>query len=115
MQQAIEACSRGTACWIKGKLEKAVVEFNSRSTPTLTVYEAGGNLVRPTFETQKAEGAGEGNIGDLGGYYQEIRYFIEHVTNNKQFGIVTPEDARDSLALVLKEKESADTGAEIVF
>ncbi|MCM8830027.1 MAG: hypothetical protein NC824_03410, partial [Candidatus Omnitrophica bacterium] len=59
-----------------------------------------------------AEGAG-GNIDDLGGYFYEIRYFVDHIIHNKPFNVVTPEEARDSLAVVLKEKESADKGCEI--
>lgn len=96
------------------KFEKATVEFNSRNSPSLAVYEAGGKIDRPTFETMKAQDTG-GNISDLGGYYYELRYFIEHVTHNKPFGVITPEQARDSLAIVLKEQESADTGRELTL
>ncbi len=94
--------------------EKAIVELNTRYTPSMVVYEAGGKVDRPTFQTIKVEGS-EGNISDLGGYYFELRYFIEHVTHNKPFGVITPEQARDSLDIVLKEQESADTGKEIVL
>lgn len=96
------------------KFEKATVEFNSRNNPSLVVYEANGNVERPTFEKVKAEGV-EGNIEDLGGYFYEIRYFVDHVIHNKPFQVVTPEDARDSLELILKEKESAEKGQEIIL
>ncbi|MDD3726513.1 MAG: Gfo/Idh/MocA family oxidoreductase [Candidatus Ratteibacteria bacterium] len=96
------------------KFEKAVVEFNSRNTPSLTVYEVTGKVDKPTFEKVKAEGIG-GNIDDLGGYFYELRYFVDHVIHNKPFTVVTPEDARNSLAIVLKEKESADKGCEIIL
>ena len=96
------------------KFEKATIEFNSRNTPSLVVYEANGNVERPTFEKVKVEGV-EGNVEDLGGYFHEIRYFIDHVIHNKPFQVVTPEDARDSLEIVLKEKESADNGQEITL
>jgi len=94
--------------------DKAVVEFNSRNSPSLTVYEASGKIERPIFETKKANGT-EGNISDLGGYYFELRYFIEHVVHNKPFGVITPEQARDSLEIVLLEKKSADTGQSITL
>lgn len=94
------------------QFEKATVEFDSRNSPTLSVYEASGKIDRPTFEVKKAEGV-EGNISDLGGYYYELRYFIEHVVHNKPFGVVTPEQARDSLEIVLKEKESAEKCQEL--
>ncbi|MCM8777115.1 MAG: Gfo/Idh/MocA family oxidoreductase [Candidatus Omnitrophica bacterium] len=94
------------------KFEKAVVEFNSRNNPSLIVYEATGKVDKPTFEKVKAEGVG-GNIDDLGGYFYELRYFVDHVIHNKPFNVVTPEEAKESLYVVLKEKESADTGREI--
>ncbi|MCD6407580.1 Gfo/Idh/MocA family oxidoreductase [bacterium] len=96
------------------KFEKAVVEFNSRNTPSLVVYESSGKVEKPTFEAIKIEGL-EGNIEDLGGYFYELRYFVDHVIHNKAFTVVTPEQARNSLAIVLKEKESADTGKEIIL
>lgn len=96
------------------KFEKAIIEFNSRSSPALVVYESSGKIEKPVFESVRVEG-GEGNIADMGGYYYELRYFIEHVTHNKSFGVITPEQARDSLDVVLKERESADIGTEIVL
>ncbi|MCX8082145.1 MAG: Gfo/Idh/MocA family oxidoreductase [bacterium] len=94
------------------KFEKAVVEFNSRNTPSLVVYESTGKIERPVFEKVKAEGVG-GNIDDLGGYFYELRYFVDHIIHNKPFNVITPEEARDSLAVALKEKESADKGVEV--
>ncbi|MCM8757161.1 MAG: Gfo/Idh/MocA family oxidoreductase, partial [Candidatus Omnitrophica bacterium] len=78
--------------------ERAVIEFNSRNKPTLVVYEANGRIERPEFAPKQVAGV-EGNISDLGGYYYELRYFIEHVIHNKPFGVITPEQARDSLAV----------------
>ncbi len=95
------------------RFEKAAVEFNSRNNPSLVVYESSGKVDRPVFHKIRAEGA-DGNIDDLGGYFHELRYFIDHVSHNKPFNVVTPEDARQSLALVLKERESADKGIEIL-
>ncbi|HOV21854.1 MAG TPA: Gfo/Idh/MocA family oxidoreductase [Candidatus Ratteibacteria bacterium] len=96
------------------KFEKGTIEFNSRNTPTVVAYGANGNVERPTFEKIKVEGI-EGNIEDMGGYFYELRYFIDHVIHNKPFQVVTPEDARDSLYVVLKEKESAEKGQEIIL
>jgi len=94
------------------KFEKATVDFNSNKSPTLTVYEFSGKVDKPVFEKIKVEGV-EGNIEDLGGYFIELRYFIDHIIHNKPFQIVTPESARDSLEIILKEKESASKGIEI--
>jgi len=94
--------------------EKATIDFNCNTNPTLTVYEAAGNIERPVFDVVMAEETG-GNISVLGGYFNEIRYFIEHVTHNKPFSVVTPEDARNTLDLVLKEIQSADGGTQIIL
>ncbi len=94
--------------------EKAVVSFNSRNNPTLVVYESSGKVDKPVFEKIKTEGA-NGNIDDLGGYYYEIRYFIEHISHNKHFTVITPEEARHSLAVLLVEKESIDKNLEILI
>jgi len=96
------------------RFEKAVIDFNSNNSPSLVVYEYSGKVTRPAFESIKTDEAG-GNVEDLGGYFHEIRYFIEHVSHNKQFNVVTPEDARHSLAVLLMEKESVDEGGEILI
>lgn len=88
--------------------EKAIVEFNSRNKPTLNVYHADGKIEQPTFTASQAQLA-VGNVADLGGYYFELRYFIEHLIYNKAFQVTTPEESRQSLEIVLKEKESADS------
>ncbi|MGC8977276.1 MAG: Gfo/Idh/MocA family protein [Candidatus Ratteibacteria bacterium] len=94
------------------KFEKATVDYSCIKKPSLTVYELSGKVEKVVSEKIKAEGI-EGNIEDLGGYFHELRYFIDHIIHNKPFQIVTPIDARDSLEIVLKEKESASKGIEI--
>ncbi|MCX7917972.1 MAG: Gfo/Idh/MocA family oxidoreductase, partial [bacterium] len=94
------------------KFEKATVDFNSNKSPSLVVYEFSGKIDKPTFQKIKANGI-EGNIEDLGGYFYELRYFVDHIIHNKPFQIVTPQDAKNSLEIVLKERESAIRGGEI--
>ncbi|MCM8806468.1 MAG: Gfo/Idh/MocA family oxidoreductase [Candidatus Omnitrophica bacterium] len=94
------------------KFEKATVDFNSNKSPSLIIYEHSGKIDKPVFQKIKAEGV-EGNIEDLGGYFYELRYFVDHIIHNKPFQVITPEEARDSLEIVLKEKESDLKGAEI--
>jgi len=66
----------------------------------LTVYSDGEPFV-PAFEKMSA--AGGGNISDLGGYYHELAYFVDCVTQNKPFTITTPQTSRDSLEMTLEE------------
>ena len=65
-------------------------------------------LVKDTIQAE-----GGGNVSSLGGYYNETKYFVECVEKGKRPTIVTPETARDSLALVAKEYQSAESGKEI--
>lgn len=93
------------------EFEKATADFNPKNTPALIVYERSGKVDKPVFD--KIESAGsEGNISDLGGYFYELRYFVDHLVQNKPFKVLTPEQARDSLEIVLEEKESADKKGE---
>ena len=92
--------------------ERGVVEFDSRGERTLAVYD-GESVEYPEIQSKKAEGGG--NISELGGYYNEVKYFVECVEKNKEPEIVTPEGARDSLELVLTELKSAENGKKIVI
>lgn len=91
------------------QFEKAIVDFDSTSNPTLTVYYADGRIDRPQLERKTSQVSG-GNISDLGGYFFELNYFIDHVVHNKEFQVITPEDAVQSLDVVIKEFESLETG-----
>lgn len=73
----------------------------------MTIYD-GGDPVSPEFE--KMEAAGGGNISDLGGYYHELKYFVDCVTNDEPFVITTPQTSRESLAVCLNEIQQAKGG-----
>ena len=93
--------------------EKGAVEYNSLAAVNpFGVYTKGkSEFPKLVKETIQAEGGG--NVSSLGGYYNETKYFVECVEKGKRPTIVTPEAARDSLALVLKEYQSAESGKEI--
>lgn len=67
----------------------------------LTVYEQGKEPVVPEFP--KMEAAGGGNISDLGGYFHELKYFVDCLSSGEPFTITTPQSSRDSLATTLEE------------
>ncbi len=92
--------------------EKGVVEYNSQKEKTLAIYD-GESIEYPEVESKKAEGSG--NISELGGFYSEIKYFVECVEGDKEPQVVTPEGARDSLKLVLAELKSAESGEKILI
>ncbi|MFH1009245.1 MAG: Gfo/Idh/MocA family oxidoreductase [Candidatus Latescibacterota bacterium] len=79
--------------------------------PQLVVYETGKDPVTPELPKPDIGSVeGLGNISDLGGYYNEIRYFVDCLLKGEKPQIVTPGDAKDSVETVLAEMESAKTG-----
>jgi predicted dehydrogenase len=91
--------------------EKGAVEFNSGNEKTLAIYRPGKEIEYPTVKPElKAKANGGGNIADLGGYFSEIKYFIDCLKNNEEPGQASAQSARDSLEIVLSEMKSADSG-----
>lgn len=94
--------------------EKGVVEFNSRNEKTLAIYRPGKEIEYPPVKPElEAKTSGEGNITDLGGYFSEIKYFIDCLENNEEPTKASAQSARDSLEIVLNEMKSADSGKVI--
>ncbi len=91
--------------------EKGTVDFDCRQEKTLAVFTADG-VEHPAVEAMAAEDAG-GNISVLGGYYNEIKYFIDCVDSNQKLKVVTAKDARNSLEIIMFEKKSAETGRAV--
>ena len=48
-------------------------------------------------------GGGAGNLTSLGGYYNELAYFVDCIDNDRPLVTVTPESSRESLRVVLDE------------
>ncbi|MFH2068499.1 MAG: Gfo/Idh/MocA family oxidoreductase [Candidatus Omnitrophota bacterium] len=89
--------------------EKGTVEYNSFAANPFAVYTEGKSEF-PKLAGDAIQAEGGGNVSSLGGYYNETKYFVDCVEKGKRPTIVTPEAARDSLALVLKEYQSAASG-----
>ena len=89
--------------------ERAVLEYDCRRTPTLCITNEKGNAMPHPFETPfRAESvSGLGNLSSLGGYYNELAYFINCIANNCRPEIATPAQARDAVKLVWSEIASA--------
>jgi UDP-N-acetylglucosamine 3-dehydrogenase len=69
----------------------------------MTIYEDGKDPYVPEFPKMDVQGGG--NISDLGGYYVELKYFIDRLESGEPFEIVTPETSLQSLRTVLEEIE----------
>ena len=68
----------------------------------LWTYEEGKEPRKHEAKQMEASGAG-GNLSSLGGYYNELAYFVDCVAKGRMPQIVTPESSRDSLRTVLEE------------
>ncbi len=90
--------------------EKGTVEYNSMLAANPFAVYTKGKSEFPKLAQENIRAEGGGNVSSLGGYYNETKYFIECVEKGKKPAIVTPEAARDSLAIVLKEFQSAESG-----
>lgn len=91
--------------------EKGTVDFDSRANPALTCTMDGGTPKPLAFKraTSSQVQAG-GNISDLGGYYNELDYFIGCLEKRVAVKLSTGEHAAATLRTTLAEIESAATG-----
>ena len=87
------------------RFEKATVVFAGGA---ITVYPYGGEPYQPVIEPQyHGDNAVGGNISSLGGYYNELKYFLEGVKGEHPLAVATLEEAVKSVQLVKKEIETA--------
>lgn len=95
--------------------EKACIDYDSGKSPTLSITWSDGAPELLAFEAPAAgeSQSGEGNISNLGGYFNELKSFVECILRGLPPVDATLEDARASLAVVLAEIESARTGRPI--
>ena len=89
--------------------ENTVLDFDSSKDKGLMICE--GDQEPRAMEVAKPSAgessSGEGNVSDLGGYYNELLYFTNCLKEGRPPAIATLEDARASLSLTLKEIQSA--------
>ena len=88
--------------------EKATAVYKSGSTPSLTVYTEKGETLTPSLEKENLVNSDAGgNVSDLGGYFNELKYFTGQVKNNHIIEKATLGEAVKSFELVVKEIKSA--------
>ncbi len=86
------------------KFEKATVVHNGG----ITVYPNEGEPFQPKME-EEFQGDNDigGNVSSLGGYYNELKYFVEGLQGKNDLSVATVSEAIKSIQLVLKEVEAA--------
>ena len=77
--------------------EKGLLEFTLAKEPMLQFYPADGDPFTPDYE---------GGTG----YDNELAYFVECIESGQAPERVTPESARDSVAMIMAEAESIKSG-----
>ena len=85
--------------------EHAVLDYDSRNGQGLTICESNGEPVPMKVSKPEAGSStsGEGNLSELGGYYNQLLYFTECVRNGEPPQKATLQDGRASLELCLRE------------
>ncbi|MBE6947269.1 MAG: Gfo/Idh/MocA family oxidoreductase [Ruminococcaceae bacterium] len=87
------------------KFEKATAVL---ANGVLTVYPNEGGAITPELAE---EFAGDndigGNVSSLGGYYNELKYFVEGLQGKNDLSVATMAEAIQSVKLVKKEVEAA--------
>lgn len=89
--------------------ENGTVEFDSGATPSLRATIGSGKPEPLAFENPKSgeSKAGTGNVSSLGGYFNELQYFVGCLEKGESPKIATLDQSMTSLAVVLAELESA--------
>jgi predicted dehydrogenase len=100
---------------IRGVFEDGtVLIYNSKNQPLTVFQEENSELVKINKKEMDSLNSG-GNISDILGYYNEIKYWVDCLQDNRKPERVTIEDAKTSLEIVLAEIKSAKNEQEIVL
>lgn len=96
----------------KACFEEAIVEYKNNK---LIIYETNKEPYEMKVQdgSTKKEASDSVNIDSLGGYYNEIRYFIDCIREGKRPLRSLPQSSLDSLNLVYKELESVEANKKI--
>lgn len=93
--------------------QQAVISFDGTE---LLVYPYDADSYKVELAKEATEGAtSSGNISDLGGYFNEIKYYIDCLSQNQSPQTVTAESAKQSVAVTRAELESAKKGKTIIL
>jgi len=94
--------------------EDAVLEFDFTKTPTLRL--TAGNKAPKEIALKQPNvkaGAVTGNISDLGGYLNELRYFVDCLETKQAPKISTGAQAAESVAVIEAEVKALESGKSV--
>jgi predicted dehydrogenase len=99
---------------IRGVFEDGTtLEYNLKYQPLVSFGEERKEIEIPQPISAQVDAGG--NISVLAGWYNELKYWLDCLKENKFPEIVTPEDAMTSLEITLKELESAERGEKVIL
>lgn len=114
-----DAAVHAEACWdypkdfpfsmsFRVKCEQATIVYDSSSPEGLVVYPRTGGALKPEIVRQfRGESGAGGNISSLGGYYNELRYFVECLNTGREPVIAPLCEAVQSMELCRRGIELA--------
>jgi predicted dehydrogenase len=90
--------------------ENASVVFSTSQSPSLMVYNNDGTSIQPELKKEFSAEDKElgGNLSSLGGYYNELKYFIECLKDKKPAEVAPLEEGIASFRLTMREIEVAE-------
>ncbi len=97
--------------------ENAVLDFESTKQPSLRLTAGAKAPKDIALKQPKVSSAGPvvGNISDLGGYLNELTYFVDCLEKKQAPKISTGAQALDSVAAIAAEVESLETGKTVTL
>lgn len=116
------AQSFGFVMAIRGTFEDGtVVEYNSKNQPLVVYGKKKSELVAVEEAAVAATSLGEkeaeigGNISQLSGYYNELKYWVECLKNDRAPEGVTAKEVKIVLEIINSELKSLETGEKITL
>ena len=90
------------------KFKNATAVYKAGNYPTLSVYTEDGQTLIPEIEKESMDSDDlGGNVSDLGGYFNELKYFTDRVRKNITIEKSTLTESVKSLELVIREIKNA--------
>ncbi len=95
--------------------EKGAIEFDSTKNPGLVITRAGSKTEPLPFQAPSigSSKSGTGNVSSLGGYWNELEYFVDRLEKKQAPEIATGKQALESVVTVEAEIQSAATGKTV--
>jgi len=104
---------------LKINLEGGSIEINTRLSPSVVVAMREGGIAHPDVPQPEVPSTGTagtaGNIEALGGYFVEVKYFVDCIEAGAKPTTVTPAEAKAAVELCLAATKSMESGSIVTI